>query len=321
VSRPARPRIRSVKPEQWQDERFAGVSRDALLLYIGLVTQADDEGRQSGHLALLKARIFPFHRDAETLLQDWLTELAEAALVELYQVDDRRYISLPSWGDDQRVDKPVESAIPAPEDVPRDPFSIPREASRGKDDASRTFLPSRAPADRTGPGPGTGPERNGGDHAPEGAPPTIDEVQVVYDTWLTATKRDATRTKFTPERRRHIKTALKTHGLTDCLTAITNIGKSDDARNGYGNGQRYDDIKHVLKTAEQIERWRDSRVAPEPRGDGFGARLNAHHQPTTLADIHAAQQAHEQRQAQRRAEQEAAPDTDTNKADQTDVPW
>jgi hypothetical protein len=148
VSRSSGPRIRTLKPELWQDERYAGVSLSARLLYVGLVTQADDEGRQSANPALLRARIFPFDVDlTHDVIGGWLDELEMAELIRCYDAGGRSHIALVSWGEDQRVDKPTPSKIPAP---PEGSSTIPRDSSR----AVANVPASRAPADRTGPGPG-----------------------------------------------------------------------------------------------------------------------------------------------------------------------
>jgi hypothetical protein len=140
-----RPRIRTLKPEVWQDERLAEVTFDARLLYVGLVTQADDEGRQNGNLNIVKSRIYPF--DGGLALDDiaaWLGELEAAGLVELYAAEARQYIAIKSWFQDQRVDRPTPSEIPAPDST----LANPREQSR---------TVAKAPAG-PGPGPGPGPD-------------------------------------------------------------------------------------------------------------------------------------------------------------------
>lgn len=92
-----------------------------------------------------------------------------------------------------------------------------------------------------------------------------EQVRQVFEAWVAATERDAARTKLTEDRRRRIVKALKSHGLDDCLAAVRHIGadKHSDrcARNGYGRGQRFDDIEHALGDAERIERWRDATSA------------------------------------------------------------
>ena len=46
MSRKISARIRSVKPEIWLSPQVMELSRDARLLFVGLITQADDEGRR-----------------------------------------------------------------------------------------------------------------------------------------------------------------------------------------------------------------------------------------------------------------------------------
>ena len=95
-----------------------------------------------------------------------------------------------------------------------------------------------------------------------------DEIALVFAEWLSSTRRPASRTKLTPERRSTIKRALAAHGLNDCLAAVRNIGASEEARSGYGRGTRFDDIKHALGTAERIERWRDWQPPTSHQANG-----------------------------------------------------
>lgn len=99
----------------------------------------------------------------------------------------------------------------------------------------------------------------GADTAPEssGKRKEPSEVNLVFGTWVDSTGKDKARTKLTSDRRRTIKQALRSHGLEDCLAAVTNIGKDKWAGGDNDRGTRYDDIKHALGNAERIERWRD----------------------------------------------------------------
>ena len=140
MSRPSGPRIRTVKPERYHDERLAAVSRDARHLYDGLTTQADDEGRGTANLALIRADVLPFDDDATPeRIASWLRDLEAAGLIVLYDAGGRSVLAIVSWADDQRVDKPTPSRLPPPPDVPRD--------------SSRAI--ANVPA-----GPGPGPDRD-----------------------------------------------------------------------------------------------------------------------------------------------------------------
>lgn len=83
------------------------------------------------------------------------------------------------------------------------------------------------------------------------------DVRRVFDQWVIATKRSAAKTKITPDRQRRIKVALKSHGVEDCLAAVTNIGQDSWAMGHNDRGRPFNDIDHALGDAERIERWRD----------------------------------------------------------------
>jgi len=55
-----RPRIRTLKPEMWADEKIGNLSRDARGLLVGLVTVSDDEGRFRAQTALILGSVFPY---------------------------------------------------------------------------------------------------------------------------------------------------------------------------------------------------------------------------------------------------------------------
>lgn len=104
-------RIRSLKPQVWQDERVGQISRDARLLFVGLITLADDEGRFRTLPSVVCGHIFPRDRDAARKLQKWLCELESAGLVQLYGGE---YGWLPKWSSHQRISHPSPSVLPAP---------------------------------------------------------------------------------------------------------------------------------------------------------------------------------------------------------------
>jgi hypothetical protein len=110
-------RIRTIKPDLWEDESIGLVSRDARLLFIGLITQADDSGRLRGDLRLLRAKVFPYDESLTTSdIECWLDELTRAGLVVIYDAGFR-CIALPSWKHNQKINRPFPSRLPAP---PRD---------------------------------------------------------------------------------------------------------------------------------------------------------------------------------------------------------
>lgn len=151
----SRPRIRSLKPECWQDEALGAVSRDARLLFVGLITQADDAGRLKAAIPLLRSQIFPYDHELPLAeIEGWLAELSGVGVVRLYEAGGRSYAALGGWAKNQKVDHAKDSEIPGPpENPPADALASPREDSREDAKPSETALakpredsPSRAAA-------------------------------------------------------------------------------------------------------------------------------------------------------------------------------
>lgn len=109
-------RIRSIKPEFWQDYRMAQeLTRDVRLLYIGLWNEADDEGRFLAHPRRLLGIVFPYDRDiTEAWMGDALQILADTGRLVLYEVDGEPYGELTKFEKHQKINKPSSSKIPSP---------------------------------------------------------------------------------------------------------------------------------------------------------------------------------------------------------------
>lgn len=108
-------RIRSIKPEFFDDEDLCALPFQHRLGYEGLWCQADREGRLEDRPKRLKARIFPYDDlDMDALL----AELARAGFIIRYIVDGKAYIAIKpsSWQKHQRPrpDEPA-SQIPTPD--------------------------------------------------------------------------------------------------------------------------------------------------------------------------------------------------------------
>jgi hypothetical protein len=107
-------RIRTLKPGAWQDERVGDLSHGARLLWIGLITMADDEGRLRELPTAINGHVFPHDNIANAKLVRWLVEIEETGMIVRYEAAGKRYIDLPNWRAHQRVDRPSPSELPAP---------------------------------------------------------------------------------------------------------------------------------------------------------------------------------------------------------------
>lgn len=105
-------RIRSIKPEFFFDEELADLSAMHRLLFIGLWTQADREGRMEDRPRRIKAAVFPYE-DAD--IEQMLSDLARGNFIIRYEAGGESYIAVRTFGEHQRPHtREAESIIPPP---------------------------------------------------------------------------------------------------------------------------------------------------------------------------------------------------------------
>jgi hypothetical protein len=109
-------RIRSLKPTIWDSEQFADVSFEARLTFIGLITQADDDGRLKGSARRVKGKLFPYDSVTPQDIDGWLTELAENDLIIRFSNAGVEYVELPTWHSHQKINRKTDSALPSHSD-------------------------------------------------------------------------------------------------------------------------------------------------------------------------------------------------------------
>lgn len=110
-------RIRSLKPTFWTDLDVAGLSRDARLLTIGLISHADDAGRFIATATAISGTVFPHDELAAPVVRRWRDAVAETGIIEIYAVDGREYGHFPNWKKHQKIYKPSPSTFPSPPEL------------------------------------------------------------------------------------------------------------------------------------------------------------------------------------------------------------
>ena len=107
-------RKRMVDPSIWQSEDFSKLSTLAKLVFIGLFSLADDEGRGRANPTYLKSSLFPYNENLRsTDIEKTLSEISSNMSVVFYECNGSSYYSLLSWYTFQRIDKPTNSQLPA----------------------------------------------------------------------------------------------------------------------------------------------------------------------------------------------------------------
>ena len=107
------PRIRTVKPEFWTDEKLSACPMQARLLFLALFNEADDWGLLKANPTFIANRVFPYETLAEHV-QEWLAELERGRFLLGYTVGDCLYYAIRTWHRHQRVDHPGNPECPVP---------------------------------------------------------------------------------------------------------------------------------------------------------------------------------------------------------------
>ena len=105
-------RKRMIDPNFWTDEKLGECSRDERLLFMGLISNADDEGYGRANLKLLKSLIFPYDDLQIYDLEKWISHLGRLHIVLLFKYDKQTYYNLPNFLKHQTINKPTKSTIP-----------------------------------------------------------------------------------------------------------------------------------------------------------------------------------------------------------------
>jgi hypothetical protein len=108
------PRIRTIKPDFWTDEKIVELTPWARLFYIGLWNFSDDNGVVENKPRQLKIRIFPAD---DIKIEPLIEELAAQHLIEVYEVDGEKYLICRNLRKHQVIDSPRKSNLPLPPQI------------------------------------------------------------------------------------------------------------------------------------------------------------------------------------------------------------
>jgi hypothetical protein len=115
---------RIIKESIRTSDTLASVSAEAERLFWRLVVSADDYGRFDARTNIVLGQCMSAFLGTVTpeQIEKWMRELERAGLIQLYEVDGRRYLCLTKWDKHQRT-RAKDSKFPPPEDVRGHPLS------------------------------------------------------------------------------------------------------------------------------------------------------------------------------------------------------
>lgn len=105
-------RERMIYPEMWGSDSFNMLPIEARLLWVGLISLADDYGRGKASSAGLKAAVFPFDAYLPHQISDWLQQIHNRGMIRLYHNDGSDFYDIPKWDRYQKLRYRKDSLIP-----------------------------------------------------------------------------------------------------------------------------------------------------------------------------------------------------------------
>lgn len=110
-------RKRMIDPSFWDDEKVGQLEPCNRLLFMGLISQADDEGRMNGHPALIRSAIFPYDEEITiSTIDKWLGRLHELGMIKRYEINGQKFLALINFLKHQTINRPQPSKLPPPPD-------------------------------------------------------------------------------------------------------------------------------------------------------------------------------------------------------------
>jgi hypothetical protein len=95
-----------IDPQIWRNEKVGSLPDAGRLLFIGIFSQADDDGRLKASPRFLKASIFPYDNDKTGEgIRELRDQCAGLGLIRLYANGKEEYLDIPGWSEHQQIRK------------------------------------------------------------------------------------------------------------------------------------------------------------------------------------------------------------------------
>lgn len=107
-------RKRMIDPNFWASEDVSKLTIFERLLFLGMVSNADDAGKGRANAAYLRSCVFPYDDMELDDLEQALCHIAQHTSVVLYEHRANRYYRFSNWNSWQKIDHPTQSKLPDP---------------------------------------------------------------------------------------------------------------------------------------------------------------------------------------------------------------
>jgi hypothetical protein len=199
-------RSRSIRPEFWDDEKLARVSRDTRLLFIGLWKCSDDYGVTKGNAIWLRSQIFPYDDITLSEFVGWLNELEKLECIIPFKENGENYYYIRTFTKYQKLDHPSQQRNPKP------PHALAKLSRVARESSSKGVLQTETETETETETP---PSRRG----------ALDPIAETFQKALSITNE---KLSLTTERRRVLVDVLnnKDIGIPNFMLAVKNLAGS-----------------------------------------------------------------------------------------------
>lgn len=99
-------RIRTIKPEFWEDEKVAELPIEARLLFIGMWNFADDNGVFPDSTKWIKAKVFPYDTPLrDHIVTTWVNLLVQNGMLNRFEYEGKSFLIIRTFSEHQIIDK------------------------------------------------------------------------------------------------------------------------------------------------------------------------------------------------------------------------
>lgn len=109
-------KIRTIKPEFWEDEKLSTVSLQSRLLFIGCWNFADDFGVLPSSVKWLRIKLFPYDSLRDNDVQQWVDSLVKNRMLVPFAYSEKGYYVIRRFRSHQIIDTRYEKST-VPKDV------------------------------------------------------------------------------------------------------------------------------------------------------------------------------------------------------------
>lgn len=107
-------RRRMIDPHFWESDDVAQLTIFERLLFIGMISNADDFGKGQANPMFLRSKIFPYDDISTNDIETALEKVKRHMNIMIYEVNEKKYYKLNKWNEWQNVPHPTKSTIPDP---------------------------------------------------------------------------------------------------------------------------------------------------------------------------------------------------------------